>query len=92
MSTGQAVCANCGKTYGEHLLHDGNKCALGSVARWFPKKLADAMNSEPSLNTVCPGCGLTYSLHTHTGCPDVAVLRLARAGAKRVRAKEGAQT
>ena len=37
------TCANCGKTYGEHLLHDGNKCSLGSVMGWFPKTLADAM-------------------------------------------------
>lgn len=65
----QDVCANCGKPHSEHLLHDGNKCSLGSINGWFPKKLADAMSAEPSLNTVCHGCGLTYSLHTHTVCP-----------------------
>lgn len=69
MSTEQDVCANCEKPYGEHLLHDGNKCSLGSIMGWFPKKLADALESEPSLNIVCPECGLTYSQHTATVCP-----------------------
>ena len=47
MSTEQDVCANCEKPYGEHLLHDGNKCSLGSIMGWFPKKLADALAALP---------------------------------------------
>lgn len=43
----QDVCANCGKTYDEHLLWDG-KCVLGSITGWFPKKLADAIESKAS--------------------------------------------
>ena len=35
--------ANCGKPYRAHLLHDGNKCAPGSVHGWFPKSIADAI-------------------------------------------------
>jgi len=45
------TCANCGKTCGEHLLHDGNKCSLGSVMGWFPKTLADAMTDRPKPTT-----------------------------------------
>jgi hypothetical protein len=37
------VCANCNKPYQDHLLWDGNKCHAGSVAGWFPKRLADAL-------------------------------------------------
>lgn len=40
------VCANCGKVYSDHLLHDGNKCTLGSINGWFPKKLADAFKAS----------------------------------------------
>ena len=39
----EQVCANCNKPYGDHLLHDGNKCSLGSVMGWFPKALAVTM-------------------------------------------------
>lgn len=39
------VCANCGKPYDEHLLWDGNKCEPGSIAGWFPKQVADAIES-----------------------------------------------
>lgn len=38
------LCANCGNVYQEHLLHDGNKCHVGSVNGWFPKSVADAIN------------------------------------------------
>jgi len=40
----EQACANCGKPYRAHLLHDGNKCALGSLTGWFPKQVADAVN------------------------------------------------
>ena len=39
----EQACANCGKPYRAHLLHDGNKCAPGSVHGWFPKSIADAI-------------------------------------------------
>ena len=39
------VCANCGKPYGEHLIHDGNKCSYGSITGWFPKAIADALDN-----------------------------------------------
>jgi hypothetical protein len=35
-------CANCGKPYRAHLLHDGNKCAPGKPRGWFPRELAAA--------------------------------------------------
>jgi hypothetical protein len=40
---GEQACANCGKPYRAHLLHDGNKCSTGSATGWFPKPLADAI-------------------------------------------------
>lgn len=43
------VCANCGKPYGDHLHWDGNKCCLGSIGGWFPKKLADAITAQRTM-------------------------------------------
>ena len=39
----EEACANCGKPYRAHLLHDKNKCGPGQDAAWFPKKIADAV-------------------------------------------------
>ncbi len=38
-------CANCGKPYRAHLLHDGNKCSPGSANAWFPGGLADVLTA-----------------------------------------------
>jgi hypothetical protein len=39
----EQACANCGKPYRAHLLHDGTKCAPNSTSGWFPKQIADAL-------------------------------------------------
>ena len=39
----EEACANCGKPYRAHLLHDKNKCGPGQDAAWFPKIIADAV-------------------------------------------------
>ncbi len=39
----EQACANCGKPYRAHLLHNGNKCFPASVECWFPKSIADAL-------------------------------------------------
>jgi hypothetical protein len=44
----EQACANCGKPYRAHLLHDHNKCSPNSDAGWFPSKLADALRKVPS--------------------------------------------
>ena len=41
LEAGQDKCANCGKTYSLHL--KGTYCRIGSDAKWFPQKLADAI-------------------------------------------------
>ena len=39
-------CANCGKPYRAHLLHDKNKCHPTSDAAWFPGAIAKALESK----------------------------------------------
>jgi hypothetical protein len=43
---GEEACANCGKPYRAHLLHDGNKCGPGTVTGWFPGKVAEALTPD----------------------------------------------
>ena len=50
----EQVCANCNKPYRAHLLHDGNKCSPGSVNGWFPKTLADAIQSSRGTDAARP--------------------------------------
>jgi hypothetical protein len=38
------TCANCGKTYVVHL--DDTRCSIDSVAKWFPKSIADALERQ----------------------------------------------
>jgi hypothetical protein len=40
----EQACANCGKPYRAHLIHDGNKCHPGKDSGWFPKSVADAIS------------------------------------------------
>lgn len=57
------VCANCGRYYGQHLLYDGNKCVMGSINGWFPKRLADSLGTmkpndfpeKPVCERIIPG-------------------------------------
>lgn len=49
------VCAHCGKFYDEHLLWDGNKCSLGSINGWFPKRVADAFTASRKLAPIEEG-------------------------------------
>jgi len=42
----EQACANCGKPYRAHLLHDGNKCHPGEVGGWFPKSIATALEKR----------------------------------------------
>jgi hypothetical protein len=48
------VCANCGKTYDQHLLWDGNKCEPQSINGWFPKRLADAFTKSMRVPPASP--------------------------------------
>lgn len=40
----EAACANCGKPYRAHLLHDKNKCAPEGEAAWFPSSIAASIS------------------------------------------------
>jgi hypothetical protein len=41
----EQACANCGKPYRAHLLHDHNKCGPSNEAVWFAKTIADAVDA-----------------------------------------------
>lgn len=42
----EQACANCGKPYRAHLLHDGNKCNPDSTSAWFPGSIAVALKER----------------------------------------------
>jgi len=51
IEAGQDKCANCGKTYSMHL--NGTYCRIGSDAKWFPQKLADAIVGSTQKTVEC---------------------------------------